>query len=577
MPKREHIVFVFLIAAITLAVYFDSFNNSFVYDDYPFLVDNPAVRQLTPASVLSNFTEWRNISSDERLAKDVWRPLVTTSFAIDYKLWKLNSRYYHIENTFFHIINAILVYAATVLVLGSPFAAFIAAVVFAIHPVQTEAVTWVSGRSNVLFLLFFLLAFISHLRNRLPKPNGFCYPLALVFFLLSLLSKEMAIVLPLLCLLYDIYFIRIKSPREYVGYYAPFLLIAASYLVARLSVLGVIAQTDVWWGGGPLASAAIMLKALAAYVAVVIFPVNLRVEHPMGELSAAFDPGIICAAAILSLAAAFYAVFRRKKEVSLYVLWFFAALAPVYNIVPIKAIMAERFLYLPVIGFASLFGILFAALDGSKNIKGLPRASAALALTFVIIMYGVVSIGRNMEWRDELAFYMNEAARAPLSPKAHYNLGYICAKEAQRNAGDRELAGAYCAMAVSEFGKTISLKPDSRVAYVGMGNAFNSAGMYEQAAVNFRKALAFGKDADTYNNLGVAHYRSGDIKGSEEYFRQALRMDPGHPNALINMGNVYFSANEFAKAKRAWSRAISMGGKNPYVAGRLKELEGKGF
>lgn len=575
MPKIEHAVFVFLIAAITFAVYCDSLNNSFVYDDYPFLVDNPAVRQLTGASVLSNFTGWRNTAAYENLARDVWRPLVTTSFAIDYRLWKLDSRYYHAENLLIHTVNAALVYAATVLILGSPFTAFITAVVFAVHPAQTEAVTWISGRSNVLFLLFFMPAFIAHIRNRRAGGTGAEYPLALIFFFFSLLAKETAIVLPVLCVLYDIHFTGRKKAAEYAAYYMPFFLIAVFYMAARFSVLGTLAQKGGWWGDSIVANIFITLKAIAGYVNVAVFPVNLRVEYPAGELAAAFGPGTLQAAATLSIVIAFYVFFRRKKEVSFYMAWFFAALLPVCNIVPIKAIIAERFLYLPLAGFAALFGMLFGGLDRSPA-RGAVKAVLTASLTFIIVAYGAISVMRNMDWRDEMSFYMNEAARPDATPKAHYNLGYICAKEAAKSSGNRELAGMYYAMAISEYGKTISLKPDSAIAYQGLGNALSSIGMYDQAAMNFRKALAFEKSADTYNNLGVAYYRGGRTDDAGKCFMRSLALDPHHVDAMINMGNVYSARGETAKAKNMWLRASSLGGAGRYVAGRLEEMESKG-
>ncbi len=175
---KNNLALILILVAVIILAYYDSFNNSFIWDDHSFIVENQSIRKLDVKNIISYFSDWRATASNTDLAHDVWRPLVTLSFAIDYKYWKLDSRFYHVENVIFHIVNALLVYTMTVLILGDVWIAFLASLVFSIHPVQTGAVTWISGRSNVLFLLFFLLSFIFHARNRIVP--------SLIFFTLSL-------------------------------------------------------------------------------------------------------------------------------------------------------------------------------------------------------------------------------------------------------------------------------------------------------------------------------------------------------------------------------------------------------
>jgi len=577
MPNRDHLVFIFIIAAITLLVYYDSFNNGFVYDDYPFLVENPSVRKLDMKSILADFTEMTSVSSDEKLARDVWRPLMTLSFALDYRLWKLNARFYHIENVFFHIANAILVYIATVLVIGDGFTAFIAAIVFAIHPVQTEAVTWVSGRSNVLFLFFFLSAFLAHVQNRRRGPRTPYYFLSLIFFSCSLMSKEMAIILPLILILYDIHFFR-KDVRAGIGYYTPFFLVCVSYILTRFSVLGVIAQKGEWWGSGFLDTAFVTLKAVAEYVRLLIVPVNLRVEYMAPSPKAIAGTQALAVFMTLASVALLYAAVRRKKAASFYILWFFVALIPVYNIVPFKAVMAERFLYLPLIGFAALFGILFSKVNTAERMAPPVKYCLVSILVSVMVAYGMISISRNIEWRDEISFYTREAALSASNPRAHYNLGYVYAKKASETAGsDKRTAGAYYALAIEEFKKAIALKPDSQSCYFALGNAYNALGWYDLAIKNFRKAAAIREDSYVYNNLGIAYYRKGMYDAALGSFRKALRLDAGHRNASVNLGNAYYMKRDYARAKQAWLRVIRSGRTEAGLAESVKALEKEGY
>ena len=576
MPKKDHLVLILLLIAITVAIYFDSFNNQFLYDDYPFVVENTAIRKLGINNIIADFTDRNTASASESLSKDVWRPLVTISFALDYSRWRLDPRFYHIENTLLHAANAALVYIAVFLILGDGFAAFIAALVFAIHPVQTEAVTWVSGRSNVLFLLFFLLAFISHVRNRQKRPDTYDYTVPLLFFILALLSKEMAITLPLVLALYDAHFSNKRRPMSYVGYYFPFALVAASYVATRFAVLGTIAQRPEWWGGSVFNSMLGTLKAVAEYLRLILVPVNLKVSYLADVPRSVFGHDMIGAIATLSAAAVFYLIFRRKKEISFYVLWFFAALVPVYNIVPFKAVMAERFLYLPLVGFAALFGIAFSRVDVSSRLSSFMKGSLVFILISVLVMYGAMSIGRNIEWRDEISFYLQETIRSPQDAKAHYNLGYAYAKEAGMTKSSPGLSKTFYMAAIEEYKKAVSLKPNSQVSYMGLANAYSATGLYEQAVENFIKVIDIKENSDAYNNLGVAYFRKQIYDEALSCFKKALRLDPNHVNANINLGNAYFMKAEFAKAKNAWIRVVRMGGANPLLLERIKFLKDKG-
>lgn len=570
---RDHLVSILAVAAVALTVYCGSFGNGFVYDDFPFLVDNPAVRVFTPQSVLTNFTDWRTIAGDPSLAKDVWRPLVATSFALDYRLWKLDSRLYHVENAIFHSLAAILVYLAAFLVLESGFGAFIAAVVFTIHPVQTEAVAWVSGRANMLFLIFFLAAFIAHVLERKGKALPLTYGIMALSFSLALLSKEMAIVLPLVCILYDLYFTDARSVKAYVRYYLPLFLIAAVYLAARFSVLGAVAQKSAWWGGSFLATTAITVMSVAEYIRLCFFPAGLRVEY-IFDLAALPWYAILMPVFVVGTAvAAWYMTRTRARRASFFIAWFFVTLIPVSNIVPFKALMAERFLYLPLIGFAALFGMLFAwSVRGAAAGPAAARGLLAIALSSAILAYGAMTVARIGEWQDELTFYMKGALRAPTSPRAHYNFAYACLKEAGRERGDPDRAKVYYAIAIAEYEKTVALKPDSQVAYASLGNAYNAVGRYDRAIVNLRTALALREESDVYNNLGVAYYHAGRTGLAQGAFRRALALDPYHVNAWINLGNTYYSKGERVKAKAAWLRAVSLGADPASVRDKLANV-----
>ncbi len=577
MPIKDHAVFVLFLVAITLAVYYDSFNNSFVYDDYPFIIENKHIRKLDIASIIANFTKRSSTSSSESLSRDVWRPLVTTSFAIDYKFWDLKAHFYHIENTILHIINALLVYIATFLILNNGLTAFIAGLVFAIHPAQTEAVTWVSGRSNVLFLMFFLSAFIFHIRQRRYKERLPNYVLSLALFVLSLFSKEMAITLPFLLILYDIYFYPQKDIKDYLNHYLPFFLIAAFYVLARFSVLGVIAQQDDWWGGSISYTILTTLKTIAGYIRLLFIPTSLRIIYLVDIPKSILEGDVLIALVVLFLIAGLFFIFRRRKEILFYILFFFVTLLPVYNIVPFKAVMAERFLYLPIIAFASLAGILFSSLKSKFDKDARAKKIINSIFIAIFILYGFMTIARNVEWRDELTIYMTEEARSPASSKAHYNLGYAYAKKADENAGSKELFASYHALAIKEFEEAVSVNPQSQVAYFAMANSYNALGLCDLAIKNFKKAIAIEGAYYIYNNLAIAYYRKGMCDEAILASIRALELRPDYADTYFNLANAYFKKGEYAKSKRAALAAVKLGASSPSILEKINKLQESGY
>ncbi len=576
MFKKEHLFFILLLAVLVFSIYYDSFNNSFIWDDHAFIEENPSIRKLDMRHIASFFSDKNATSSNERLSGDVWRPLTILSFAVDYKFWKLNPRYYHIENTIFHILNAILVYILMVLICENITAAFIAALVFGIHPVQTEAVTWISGRANVLFLFFGLSSFLCHIKNRINRTGVFWYSLSVIFFTLGLLSKEMAIILPLILILYDIHFYSLPKKRS--NYYAPFFLISFSYIVARFSVLGRFAQRDTWWGESMLYNILTVFKAVAGYLRLLVFPANLRTGYLVDISKSIGEKDAILAIMVLSLVIFLYIwKFRNKKVMSFYILWFFVTLIPVSNIIPFKTIMAERFLYLPSIAFAAIFGILFSKIIEKFKSNIILRSITMFILAAILIFYGLATITRNIEWRNELIFGLKEVARSPSNPRCHYNLGLAYMKEAEKNSHSKDMSDSYYALAIKEFNETTKLMPDHQLAYINSGDVYNRLGLYNLAIENFKHAISIEENYAAYNNLAIAYYNNQMYDKTIKSCRRSLGLKPDHMDAYINLGNAYFMKSEYRKAKMAWSRATVLGDPGADIKEFMKYLERMGY
>ena len=286
LPAPWHsLVPIALVVALTAAVYAPSLTGPFVYDDERFVVQNISLRQISLWP--SYFTDYQTLAASD-LARDNYRPLLTLSFAVDYAVWGLNPLGYHLTNLFWHLVNVLLLYGLFLaLGLGSG-ATLLGVTLFALHPIQTEAVSWVSGRADVLFLagtIGAFWAFIASREARAPR-RQLLYGLSLVAYLAGQFSKEMAATLPLLLVVWLLF----RRRRSDLPSTLPFFLIFAGYFSARTLVLGRIAQTD-YGAGSFLATQLTMVRGVAVYLKRLAFPLNLSLEHFIPYAHSPLDAG----------------------------------------------------------------------------------------------------------------------------------------------------------------------------------------------------------------------------------------------------------------------------------------------
>ena len=264
-----------LIIAVGVLCYMNALDGDFIWDDRMFVVANPAIRDL--ANVPSFFSDPQTLAEGE-LAFENYRPLVTLSYALDYSIWRNNVFGYHFNNIMLHIINAILVFFLIKVLTGDGFISAATALIFTAHPVQVEAVTWISGRANVLFLLFYVASFLAYIRFRRSENRGKWYVVSLILFAMALLSKEMTATLPIMILLFE--FLeggKGRSLRRILPC-LPFMILFLIYFAVRTAMLGKIGQMA-YWGDSPVFVPLIIPQVLTAYAGICALPVGLCIDR----------------------------------------------------------------------------------------------------------------------------------------------------------------------------------------------------------------------------------------------------------------------------------------------------------
>ncbi len=584
-PQRE-IPALLVLLALSFLVYGNSLVNGFVHDDKPVVSENRLIRDPGNFGRIFASGYW---TTREAPVAELYRPLVVASFALNRIIGGPGPFGFHLVNLLLHAWVSWLVFRLGRDLSGSRAAAWAAALLFAIHPVHSEAVAPVVGRSELLSAGLALWALLLHRkagaagapRPRLLLAAGACY-------LASALSKENALVLPAILLLTDMAFPApgrsAPKRRPAWGGYTIYLLSALVYLAIRVSVLGAVARSDIRPLDNPLVDAAPLTARLTAvitggkYLGLLLYPRRLSADYSRDQIPLAAgwsDPRLI-ASLIALLATGLFALWawRRWRIGSASVLFGAVALLPVSNLLfPIGTIFGERLLYFPSVGFCLLVGALFAALLER-------RRTVALALAGAVLLAGSArTAARNRIWHDDATFAFATARDAPRSAKAQFNLGVFLeergdlggAEAAYARAADRapewadppyNRGGALLRMrrageAVEEFRRAADLAPGQRRYSLNLGVALNHAGRYGEAADLYREMV--GKDPgfpDAWNNLGVNLAALRRHAEAAEAYRKALLLDPGNASYHANLAQVLEAAGDLEAAGAEYRAAL---------------------
>lgn len=530
---------ILFIGCFGLLLYANSLGGEFVWDDAGFVVDNASIR--TFENLIRFFTD-PSTAAQGGLSKDVYRPITAFSYALDYFFWKLNSFGYHLSNIILHAINGILVYMLLSLITRDPFLALFASLLFVSHPVQTEAVAWISGRSSVLFLFFYLSSLIFYIRFS-NESKRIYHIVSILFFLFSLFSKEMSVTLPLILIVYDIHFSKKQNMRRRIRKYAPYFALTFFYVMTRTTLLKQIGQFEGW--AAPYSTFLTMSKIVVDYIKILIFPLKLcAVGYIVPISDSIVEPQVIFSLSVLfAVVLGVPFIFRHFRLASFSLWWFFITLLPVLNIIPIKALEAERFLYLPSIGFC----ILAASIASNRRNRRFDRPIVArttitpFVLSALILAYSIRTVVRNEDWKSEIRISEQTVKASPHSAWAFTALG---ANYIERE--NYEEAMKYLKTAVG-------LSNEYELARNALGICYLKLGSYEEAILEFVEVIKLNPYAvSSRNMLGVAYANIKRYDDAEKQFLIAIKREERFSNAYLNLARLYEMKGEETKAMRRY-------------------------
>ncbi len=594
--NKFHGIVLIILFSLVFLLYADSFKNKLVWDDEILVVQNNYIRDVKHIPQFFTQNAFKGGDRDSNF----WRPTQLLSYMTDYKIsewfeklqtphkrdlalkispiYFLNPIYiqnwhpakdwnsaigFHISNTLFHALVCVFIYLYIFLIFRRKDLALIASLIYSVHPIHTEAVTYIAGRADSLATLFILASLCLYIKSMDCINNhkkALSYMGSIISFVFALMSKEMAIMLPAYMLLTDLVIWPRQKKKSYplpgtrkawpsiILRYLPFLILLGAYLFLRSTVLD-FANIPLL-KEQPANQIPTFLRFTTftrslfgfaknpdthffdlGYFWILLFPFNLHMERSTPYTVHFFPqnakelPYIFCFVGFLSLLGLTFYSYKKSKPLFFGLAFFLIALIPFMDIMPLNANMAEHWLYIPSIGIfvcIAQWMVSLLRLKSHFSIQDTLKKIIFSPIPIYVIYCSMLTVIRNLDWKDEMTIWK---ATATLSNSSHIhgNLGVAYGRQGNIDG------------AKQEFIKALRLQ-------------FNYPEAHNNLGVIFMMELQKNRNQNT-------------LMAAKKEFELAIQCNPNYSNAYKNLGDVYAELKNSSEARRFWKKALEI---NPY-------------
>ncbi|MDO8648731.1 MAG: tetratricopeptide repeat protein [Candidatus Peregrinibacteria bacterium] len=579
-----------LISVATFLVYAQHLGNAFVaLDDGILITQNLAVQRFSWWSIKTAFTTYD---------PELYVPLTIVSYMLEHALFGLKPIVFHTTNLLLHIGSTVLILLTIHRLSGNRLLATLTALLFALHPLQVEAVVWASARKDVLSAFFFLASIYTYVLQR-ERGERTRYTVSVFAFLLALLSKVSVILLPLVLLLIDWYQGRkFTWPvlREKIPY---FLLSVVFGLIAIYGKLGIVDAL-------PLGTNALLaLKSSVFYLQKILLPTGLTAIYPQSTpITLASLEFIIPLLIVLGMLIVALLLRNRMRAVSVAILFYFLMLAPSFTTFQKNRYIffaSDRYAYLAVIGMFLLIALFLTPMIQRSAIRSI-RWSAGLVATILILTCASLTYAQGFTWKDSIALYENALEHYPESGMAANNLATVLAKmgrtqeaiamyeraiavdprrmEPKINLARIELESGNVDRAIRDLTDVTaalniqaSVRPEEFAAFYFLGEAYEKAGDDAQAIAQFERAVERGPAfAEAHYNLGLAYQKRNRLEEAAEAYVQTIDLDPQYLPALYKLAGIRAEQGSVEEAEELLERVIALDPLYEQAARHLENL-----
>ena len=564
-----------ILSVVTFGIYLNSTSGLFVFDDWVLIVGNSKVHFLE---------DWTRILGG-------YRPIRTLVLAILYHFFGENPVGYHVVNLLIHVMTTLVAFHLVRVLTDQPRTAFLSAFVFAVHPIQTDSVAYISGIRDTLCGLFYLTSFYFFLNYRKTPGVGLLMA-CLLFNGLGVFTKEPAASLVFMYFMYDFTkgmsllnkpslkeFLRgaftktVEIVKTYRWFYSGLILFffwsVWYYIWFRRSSALISGDGIHWYSDSPFLNYLSIPKIILYYIKQLLYPVQLLADYKFYPILAdsVFEPqAIVSLIVVLVIVLLAFWFVTHRWIVSFSIFWFFIALSPGLNILPHHEFMAEHYLYIPSLGFALLVGSIFAS--AWTRPASMQRNMVVVSVFCLLITsYGIRTVVRNQDWQNDLTLSASQLSIQPDSPRTLAELGHLYIRMDLLESAEEVLNQA------------VELVPGYAGARNNLGVVYSHRGHADKAVREFEAVVdAGGKwNMNTYANLGVAYMMLEDEERAVQNFEKGLEWDPIDHLSLISMTYIYMGRKDYEKAAEYIRRNLKFRSEDLEAYYLLAEIYRKNF
>ena len=533
-PRR--IILGVLLILIVFLAFLPAVKSGFIWDDDTFLTENSLIKA---SDGLQRF--WFTTEPPD------YFPLTSTTLWIEWRLWGANPTGYHVVNILLHCVTGLLIWLV-LKELGIP-GAWVAALVFGIHPVNVESVAWITERKNTLPMVFYTATILMFLKFENSGRRKW-YVLSLACFLLALLSKTSVVMLPFV-LGFCLWWRRGKITTRDLYKLAPFFSLSAAFgLITTWFQYTRAIGSDVVREDGFLSRLAGAGWAVWFYLYKALLPIRLNFVYPRWEINPSSPLVYVPDVLILIAMGIFWHKRKSWGHPFLFAFgYYILTLLPVLGFLNIYfmkySLVADHWQYISLVGVVALaVGVVANLYEKKKNTYG--QYITGLAVCLILVLFSLTYF-RTQAYKDVETLWRDTLSKNPGAGLAHNNLARI-----MQNRGD--FSGA-----ILHYKKAMTSMPRDMLIPYNLANTYKDKEDFEQAAKYYKKSLEINpRFADAHNNLGLAYTNLGKTEKALEHYRKAVELKPEYVNATINIGNLFAQKKDFKEAIRYYEKALDI-------------------
>ncbi|NQY28013.1 MAG: hypothetical protein HRT69_00910 [Flavobacteriaceae bacterium] len=604
LHKKKHFWLVVCVLITVIVLSPNLYNNFLNWDDTAYVINNDLIKNFSFNGIKNIFITPEVVST--------YAPLTLLSLAIDYAIAGLNPTVFHLFNLLLHIVVVVLVFYLIQLLSKNKMIAFVAALLFGIHPMHVEVVGWISARKDLLYTLFFLgslIAYYFYSDKESKYPKYYYYIACLLFYVLSLLSKGAAVILPLVLFLFD-YLKARKFNAKLILEKVPFLLLSIFFVTLAIQMLAKGGAMEDRQFTTLVDSLSAGFYGFVTYLIKAVFPFNLSAYHPYPNQLGEYNPWYYYAAAIPVLVLFFLVLIKFNKNRTL-VFGFGFFIVSLIPVLPFgTAVTADRHTYLPYFG---LFYLISLGAVWMYKFSSTTKKGIVIGLPIYLVVLGVLSFqysktfknGETLwsnviaQYPDDFLAYMNRAdyriskkkfkqaindsdIAIKINPRYHslyYNRSF-----AYNGIGEKSLAiadltqvikmktnftSAYlnrgilygehrkANLAIVDFTKVIQLDSNNHLGYYNRALCYKKTKQYENGLADASKSIALMELlAPSYYLRGELHLLENDVNNAFKDFTKVLALDPSMASAHTQRGNLWLDKRNFTEALKDFNKAV---------------------